>query len=218
MKSDCIMQPIIFFLQRIEHSKERENNMEKLSLLPAQTALVAIDLQNLVVSFSTQPHKARIVVENTARIASALRAKGGFIVWVRVTFSADGKDRLQPACDQPWTPPREMPSNASELASALSVQPSDHIITKRQWGAFYGTDLDLQLRRRKLSTIILTGIATNIGAESTARAALELGYEQIFVEDAMAALSAVQHEHTVTHIFPRMGRVRNTADVLAALA
>ncbi|HEX3626251.1 MAG TPA: hydrolase [Verrucomicrobiae bacterium] len=191
--------------------------MEKLDLSPAQTALVAIDLQNLVVSFSTQPHEAKKVVERTAQIASALRAKGGFIVWVRVAFSADGKDRLQPACDQPWTPPREMPANASELTSALSVQPSDHVITKRQWGAFYGTDLDLQLRRRKLTTIILTGIATNIGVESTARAAFESGYEQIFVEDAMAALSAAQHEHTVTHIFPRIGRVRSTADVIAAI-
>jgi nicotinamidase-related amidase len=191
--------------------------MEKLNLSPGQTALVAIDLQNLVVSFPTQPHEARTVVENTARLAAALRAKGGFIVWVRVSFSADGKDRLQPACDQPWTPPREMPLNASELVPALAVQPSDHIITKRQWGAFYGTDLDLQLRRRKLTTIILTGIATNIGVESTARAALELGYEQIFIDDAMAALSAGQHEHTVTHIFPRMGRVRSSADVLAAL-
>lgn len=191
--------------------------MEKLNLSPAQTALVAIDLQNLVVSYPTQPHESRLVVERTAQLATALRAKGGFVVWVRVSFSGDGKDRVQPPCDQPWTPPREMPANASELAPALSVQPQDHIITKRQWGAFYGTDLDLQLRRRKLTTIILTGIATNIGVESTARAGLELGYEQIFVEDAMAALSAAQHEHTVTHIFPRMGRVRRTAEVLAAI-
>jgi len=192
--------------------------MDKLNLSPAQTALVAIDLQNLVVSYPTQPRESRLVVERTAQLATALRAKGGFIVWVRVAFSADGKDRIQPACDQPWTPPREMPPNASELTPALSVQPSDYIITKRQWGAFYGTELDLQLRRRKLTTIILAGIATNIGVESTARAALELGYEQIFVEDAMAALSAAQHEHTVTQIFPRMGRVRSTADVLAAIS
>ena len=191
--------------------------MEKLNIIPAQTALVAIDLQNLVVSYPTQPHEARTVVERTSQLASALRARGGFIVWVRVAFSADGKDRIQPACDQPWTPPREIPQNASELSPALPVHPSDHIITKRQWGAFYGTDLDLQLRRRKVTTTILTGIATNIGAESTARAALELGYEQIFVEDAMAALSAGQHEHTVTNIFPRMGRVRSTAEVLAAI-
>jgi nicotinamidase-related amidase len=142
---------------------------------------------------------------------------GGFVVWVRVSFSGDGKDRLHPICDQPFTPPRELPPNAAELAPALSVQPSDHIITKRQWGAFYGTDLDLQLRRRGLTTILLTGIATCYGVESTARAAFELGYEQVFVEDAMASLTSAQHEHTMTQVFPRMGRVRRTAEVLAAL-
>jgi len=190
--------------------------MNELNLSPAQTALVAIDLQNMIVSRATQPHDARLVVERTAQLATALRAKSGFIVWVRVTASVDGKDRLHPVCDQPWTPPRELPPDANEYVSGLSIQPSDHLITKRQWGAFYGTDLDLQLRRRGLTTILLTGIATNIGVESTARAAFELGYEQIFVEDAMSALAAAQHEHTVTHIFPRMGRVCRTAEVLAA--
>jgi nicotinamidase-related amidase len=191
--------------------------MEKLNLVPEKTALVAIDLQNLVVSFPTQPQEAKAVVENTARLAAALRSRGGFIVWVRVTFSGDGEDRLHSVCDQPWTPPRELPANAAELAPALSVQPSDHVITKRQWGAFYGTDLDLQLRRRGLTTIILTGIATCFGVESTARAAHELDYEQVFVEDAMASMNASQHEHAITQIFPRMGRVRRTAEVLAAL-
>ena len=191
--------------------------MKELNLLATRTALVAIDLQNLIVSRSTQPHAARSVVEHTARLASALRAKGGFIVWVRVAGSADGKDRLYPVCDQPLTPPRELPPDANEFAPGLPVQPSDHVITKRQWGAFYGTDLDLQLRRRGLTTIVLTGIATCFGVESTARAAFELGYEQIFVEDAMAALTAEQHERTVTQIFPRLGRVYRTAEVLAAL-
>jgi nicotinamidase-related amidase len=191
--------------------------MNALNLLPERAALVAIDLQNFIVSRPAQPYDARTVVEYTAQLASALRAKGGFIVWVRVAISGDGKDRLHPICDQPWTPPRELPPDANEYAAGLSIQPSDHLITKRQWGAFYGTDLDLQLRRRGLTTIVLTGIATNIGVESTARAAFELGYEQIFVEDAMSALAAAAHEHTVTHIFPRMGRVRRTAEVLAAL-
>ena len=191
--------------------------MEKLNLVPTRTALVAIDLQNLVVSLPTQPRDARKVVEHTAQLASALRAKGGFIVWVRVAGSTDGKDRLHPFCDQPLMPPRELPPDPAEFAPGLPIQPSDHAITKRQWGAFYGTDLDLQLRRRGLTTIVLTGIATNFGVESTARTAFELGYEQVFVEDATAALTAAHHEHTVTQIFPRMGRVRRTAEVLAAL-
>ena len=79
------------------------------------------------------------------------------------------------------------------------------------------TDLDLQLRRRRITTILLCGIATCIGVESTARDAYERGYQQIFVEDAMASLTAAGHQHTVTEIFPRIGRVRHTSEVLSAL-
>ena len=113
--------------------------------------------------------------------------------------------------------PRELPPQPMELVAGLGVQPADHILTKRQWGAFYGTDLDLQLRRRGLRTIILTGIATCFGVESTARDAFERGYEQVFAEDAMASMTAVQHEHCVSQIFPRLGRVRSTAEIVAAL-
>lgn len=68
-----------------------------------------------------------------------------------------------------------------------------------------------------MRTVVLCGISTNVGVESTARDAYERGYDQVFVEDAMAARSAAEHEHTVTRIFPRIGRIRSTAEVLAAL-
>ena len=84
-------------------------------------------------------------------------------------------------------------------------------------GAFYGTDLDLQLRRRGLKTIVLCGIATEFGVESTARDAYERGYEQVFAEDAMTGRSAEGHANSITHIFPRMGRVRSTEEIVAAL-
>ena len=94
---------------------------------------------------------------------------------------------------------------------------SDIEVTKRQWGAFYGTDLELQLRRRGIDTIILCGISTNIGVESTARNAWELGFNLILVEDACSAATAEQHQGSMTHIFPRIARVRSTEEVLAAL-
>jgi nicotinamidase-related amidase len=83
---------------------------------------------------------------------------------------------------------------------------------------FYDTGLDQQLRRRRVRTILLGGIATNIGVESTARAAFDMGYELIFVEDAMSSISAEAHQFAVKHIFPRMGRVRSTQEVVAELA
>jgi nicotinamidase-related amidase len=105
----------------------------------------------------------------------------------------------------------------SELIPELNRQPNDLVILKRQWGAFYGTDLELQLRRRGLSTIILCGIATAFGVESTARDAYERGLEQIFAEDAMTSRTAESHANAIANIFPRMGRVRSTAEIVAAL-
>ena len=92
----------------------------------------------------------------------------------------------------------------------------DIVIAKRQWGAFYGTELDLQLRRRKIETIVLCGVSTNIGVETTARDAYQRGYNQVFVTDAMAANSNDEHEATLKHIFPRIGLLRTTDEILKA--
>jgi nicotinamidase-related amidase len=105
----------------------------------------------------------------------------------------------------------------ADLVHELDGGPDDVVVTKRQWGAFYGTDLDLQLRRRGIGTLLLGGIATNFGVESTARDAWERAYHVVFVEDAMASFSADAHRFPVANVFPRLGRVRSTADVLGAL-
>ena len=183
---------------------------------PETTALVAIDLQHGIVALDTAPHKSAEVVERTARIAKALRHRGGLAIFVRVANAEDGCDALKPATDvvPPVLPPR--PSYWSELVPKLGVKDGDVIVTKRQWGAFYGTDLDLHLRRRGIRTIILTGIATNIGVESTARDAYERGYDQIVVEDACAAPDPAAHQASIA-LFGRIARVRSTDQLLEAL-
>jgi nicotinamidase-related amidase len=190
--------------------------MEPVKINPSKTAFVAIDLQKGILGFPTLPHSPQEVVKNAKALADDLRAKGGFIVWVRVAMAKDGKDRLDIPCDSPMTM-KSLPADWSEISPDLGVQPGDHIVTKKQWGAFYGTDLELQLRRRGLDTIILGGIATCFGVESTARAAYERGFRQIFAQDAMSCLSAEGHEHALTRVFPRMGHVRNVAEILSAL-
>ena len=90
-------------------------------------------------------------------------------------------------------------------------------MTKRQWGAFYATPLKLYLRRREIKTIVLGGIATNLGVESTARSAPEHGYALVLVEDAMTTLSAEAHQFATTVIFPLLGRARKIDDVIEAL-
>jgi len=186
------------------------------SVNPEKTALVVIDLQKGIVSMDTKPHASADVISRAAQLAKALRAKGGPIFWVRVTPSADKKDALAPVTD---APPRswDMPDDWAELVSELEREENDFVITKHQWGAFTGTELDLQLRRRGIETIILCGISTSIGVESTARFAYEYGYNQIFVEDACSASSQEEHEMSFKTVFPRMGRVRRAEEVLAML-
>jgi nicotinamidase-related amidase len=190
----------------------------ELELEPARTALVVIDLQRGIVAMPTAPRSSAEVVTRAVQLAAALRAAGGIVVLVHVTPSPDGKDGLRPVTDAPaQAGSRSLPPDWAEFVPELEPQAGDIIITKRQWGAFYGTELDLQLRRRGIDTIVLCGISTSIGVESTARDAFERGYIQVFVEDAMACRDAVEHAHTVATLFPRIGRVRSTTEVLAAL-
>jgi nicotinamidase-related amidase len=190
----------------------------KLKIEPSRTALVVIDLQHGIVSMPAAPRASADVVARAMQMAGALRAAGGTVVLVRVTPSPDGKDGLKPITDAPLhTGGRSLPPEWAEFVPEVKPEITDIVITKRQWGAFYGTELDLQLRRRGVDTIILCGISTNIGVESTARDAYERGYQQVFVEDAMVAHDAEDHHHTASSLFPRIGRVRSTEDVLAAL-
>jgi nicotinamidase-related amidase len=156
---------------------------------PKTTALVLIDLQRGITALPTVPHATAAVIANAARLADAFRRAGALVVLVHVARSPDGGDRLRTQVDEPQ-PTTQMPVDFAEIVAELGPKDGDIIVTKRQWGAFYGTDLDLQLRRRGMTAVVLGGIATNYGVESTARDAHERGYELILVEDAMSARSA----------------------------
>lgn len=190
--------------------------MDVLRLDPRRTALVLIDLQKGIVARPAEPHAAGDVLARARRLADRFRALGAPVVLVRVGFSPDGRDRLAPPADQEM-PAGPVPPDFADLMPELGQAASDLVITKRQWGAFHGTELDLQLRRRGVDTIVLGGISTNIGVESTARAAYELGYAQVFAEDATACASAEAHRYVMGTIFPRLGRVRATDEILAGL-
>lgn len=190
--------------------------MNTLNIDKQKTALVVIDLQKGIVGMQASPYDSAAVVKNAAALADAFRKNSMPVFLVRVSRSSDGKDGLNPITDSTKLP---LASSAdwAEIVAEMGPKEGDFVITKRQWGAFYGTELDLQLRRRGINTIILCGISTNIGVESTARVAYELDYNQIFAEDAMSALGAEEHNFTITKTFPRMGLVRKTAEILAGL-
>lgn len=181
------------------------------------TAIVVIDLQKGIVSMPTEPYSVDIITNNAVKLVQAFRKYNMPVFLVHVGMSADFKDALQPKNDQPMQSRSRMPSDWTEFITELGPEKTDFIINKRQWGAFYGTELDLQLRRRKIETIVLCGISTNIGVESTARFAYEYGYQQIFVEDACGARSKEEHNLSMKTIFPRIGLVRQNKDILKNL-
>jgi nicotinamidase-related amidase len=197
--------------------KLQGNHMTALTIVPATTALVLIDLQNGIGAMPVLPHSGATVIANAAKLAQRFRALGAPVVLVNVAFPV-GPAALRPLADVAMNLPASVPPGWEEIVPELQASPDDIYITKRQWGAFYGTGLDMQLRRRGINTIVLAGIATNIGVESTARDAYEHGYHQIIVEDACSAtVSQEMHDFAFTKIFPRIARVRKTDDVLQAL-
>lgn len=187
---------------------------DNLVLDPKRTALVLIDLQRGIMGRQTAPHSASDVMARSNQLAKRFREAGAPVVLVNVSFSPTGEDRLSQPIDAPAMPPME--KGWDELSPDLSRDARDILVTKRQWGAFYGTALDLQLRRRKIDTIVIAGIATNFGVESTARDGYERGYAFVFAEDAMAS-SPGAHEFAITTIFPRLGRVRSSDEIMRAL-
>lgn len=189
--------------------------MEDIAIDVAHTALVLVDLQHSTVARQLAPYTSEQVLGNCVLLAQEMRERGGMVVFVRVLVN----EMLSLPADAPLRPPGSPPPppDAAQLVPEAQVEASDIVITKRQWGAFYGTELDQLLRRRAIRTIMLGGIATNYGVESTARAAFDRGYALLFAEDAMSSMSAEAHEFATRNVFRAMGRVRSTGHLLQAL-
>jgi nicotinamidase-related amidase len=175
------------------------------------TALVLIDLQKGVLAMPVAPHPATEVYQRSMQLAQRFRAARAPVVHVRVSFSADFADAHRPPVDEP-TNFASLPPGWDEFPEALP--PSDLVITKRQWGAFYGTELDLQLRRRGVRSIVLGGIATNIGVESTARSAAEHGYELVIPEDLCSTFNAQMQAFSFKNILPRLARITTSGNIM----
>jgi nicotinamidase-related amidase len=188
---------------------------QALSFDPSRTALVMIDLQHGIVARTLAPYSGPELVGRAKQLADTLRAKGAAIVWVRVLLNELHAHSADAPTRSPDAPPA--PAEASELVPGIGMQPGDLVVSKRQWGAFYGTDLELQLRRRGVDTIVLGGIATNFGVESTARAAYDRSFRLVFVEDATSGLADDMHRFTFERLFRHMGHVRSTQEVIEAL-
>lgn len=180
------------------------------------TALVVVDLQNFALALDTVPIPTSEVLANTVRIADVCRDKGILVVLIRVGHDDNKTPHPSPKIDAGFSG-FQMGPGAKELAPALGPKPGDVIVDKYNWGAFHGTNLDTHLRRRGIRTLIMTGLVTNIGVDTTMREAQARGYDQVMVSDAVAAMSPEEHEYTLKYVAPRLSRVRTTEEVLAAI-
>lgn len=193
--------------------------MTLLDLDPRRTALITIDLQGANHHHPTGPLSPDVVTARCIELIEATRAGGGLVTYVRTSFLVDESDSLtgKVAIDaaRPAAPSR--PEGWDQFVAGIEPTATEPVIVKRSWNAFHGSDLDLQLRRHGIDTVVMAGISTTFGVEGTARAAYDHGYNIVFVEDAMASVTADQHDFSVREIFPQIGRVRDTATVVAAL-
>jgi len=172
-------------------------------------ALITIDLQKGIVGMPSV-HPITEIMDRSARLARAFRARGFPVVLVNVSGMAPGRSDA-------GRPNFSFPADWTELVPELAQEAGDHTVTKQRWGAFLGTDLDDYLRRRGVTQVVLTGVATSIGVESTARSAHDLGYNVTLVLDAMTDRDAEAHRHSVEKIFPRLGETASTDEVLGLL-
>jgi nicotinamidase-related amidase len=175
-----------------------------LTTLDPVTALVVIDLQKGIVSGPV----AR-VVPHAAALAKAFRGHELPVVLVSVTGRAPGRtDAGGPGRAGP------LPAGYADIIDELGSQPGDYLITKRRRSAFHDTGLDTLLRDLSVTQVVLAGVSTSSGVESTARSAHDHGYHVVFATDAMADPDPGLHRHSVERVFPKVGETATSAEIL----
>jgi nicotinamidase-related amidase len=183
------------------------------TLDPKTTALILIDLQPGILPHAGGPRLGAEVVATARTLATRFREAGAPVVLVHVGFTPETMPSQN--VDRPSLPPQGTPPEFSELVPELR-QPGDIVVLKHHWGAFTGTDLDLHLRRHGVRTLVIAGISTNMGVESTARSGWELSYDIVIAEDACASRSAELHAFAIENILPHIARVVASKDIVLA--
>ncbi|QCB43272.1 isochorismatase family protein [Sphingomonas sp. PAMC26645] len=176
--------------------------------LDPKTALLLVDLQNGFRSLPTV-HPMHDVVGNAVRLARTFRERRLKVVLITVAGAPPGRT------DSPRME-GERPEGWADPLPELEGADTDHVIVKRTWGAFTETGLAKDLRTVGVTQVVVAGVATSMGVESTARQAYELGFHVTFAIDAITDLDAEAHLHS-TLIFAKIGEVGSTSDIISML-
>lgn len=178
--------------------------------LDPQTALIVVDLQQGIIG-SRFIHPIAEVINQTRSLIKVFRRNELPVVLVNVAGGAPGRT-------EQTRPHQTLPEGWTDLIPELKPKPSDILVTKRTWGAFASTDLEARLKRKAVTQVVITGVATGTGVESTARQAYEQGFNVTLAIDAMTDLRAEAHIYSVTHVFPRLGETGTTEQIIDLLA
>jgi len=181
--------------------------LTKLDTIPA---LVVIDLQKGIVGMSTVP-PANQIIGRVAQLARAFRDRGLPVVLVNVTGVAPGRTDAGPRDLS------SLPADWTQLVPELERHPDDCFVSKQRVGAFIGTSLDEDLRKRGVTQVFVTGVATSLGVESTVRSAYDYGYNVVVITDAVADRDAEANRHCIEKLFPRLSETDTTENVLKRL-
>jgi len=179
-----------------------------ITALDEKTALILIDMQKGIVGLPVA-HPIAGVIENTVKLADAFRKAGRSVILVNVDPAKFKSSRKEPAPSHGSLPP-----DFVEIIPELNSTYSDILVTKSSWGVFDTTDLDAELKKIGVTGIVIAGVATSIGVEGSARTAAALGYNVTFASDAMTDMFADAHNHSFKYIFPRLGEVDTTDNIL----
>ena len=182
-----------------------------LTTIDHTAALVVVDLQKGIVSALTDT-PVTIAVQQATHLATEFRRHGLPVVLVNVTGRAPGRTDAGRSANA-----FALPAGWADLIDELDVQPTDHLVTKRRRSAFHDTGLDTLLRDLGVTQVVLVGIATSSGVESTARSASDHGYHVVLATDAMGDPDVEAHRHSVERVFPKLGETATTAEIVAMM-
>lgn len=195
---------------------------------PRKTALVVVDMQNYFVKEGHQSEVplAREIVPNINRLAAELRRRGGHVVWVRngTNDTRASWSNYHNHLQSPERAERRLQSMAVgadgyEYWHGNDIRPEDALITKKRYSAFIqgSSNLEAHLRERGLDTLLITGTATNVCCESTARDAMMLNFKVIMVADGLATHTDEEHNATLSNFYGQFGDVQTADEVVASL-
>ena len=189
-----------------------------LKLEQKTTSLIVIDLQEGILHPELVPFGPKQIVRQAAALGHAFEQAGSPIILTTTDFASGYVDAPRGLADSPWELPKGgLPARFANLVPEIDALPAAVRLVKRQMSAFFGSELDLQLRRRGCETVVICGVATNLGVEATARAAFDLNYNVVLASDACSSVAPGWHEFATEKILPRIARVRETREILEAV-